>query len=133
MEVEAAQQVVGVEGVGVDPGGGVFEEFGEFEGSGAAAGVLEVDDVDAPVSGVEEAPDRKTPLAGMCDSARCLQATHHPGHRPVWASAADNYRIFIGKIGRGQKAERNRLDAEIQRADRVVAEIDTATRAEATS
>ncbi|MFD7163717.1 site-specific integrase [Streptomyces violascens] len=77
-------------------------------------------------------PDRKTPLAGMCDSARCPQATHHAGHRGVWASAAGNYRVFIGKIGRGQKSERARLASEIERADRVVAEIDAATPTEAT-
>ncbi|MER5214260.1 hypothetical protein ABT063_27735 [Streptomyces sp. NPDC002838] len=29
------------------------------------------------------ATDRSRPLAGMCDSARCPQATHHPCHRPV--------------------------------------------------
>ncbi|MFE9968427.1 hypothetical protein [Streptomyces sp. NPDC005525] len=77
-------------------------------------------------------PDRKTPLAGMCDSARCPQATHHAGHRGVWASAAGNYRVFIGKIGRGQKGERARLASEIERAERVVAEIDAATATEAT-
>lgn len=37
----------------------------------------------------------------MCDSARCWQATHHAEHRSVWASAAGNYRVFIGKIERG--------------------------------
>jgi hypothetical protein len=30
-------------------------------------------------------PNADKPLAGMCDSARCPQATHHPCHRPVWA------------------------------------------------
>ena len=30
-------------------------------------------------------PAASEPLAGMCDSARCPQATHHPCHRPVWA------------------------------------------------
>ncbi|MFB6906582.1 hypothetical protein ACFCWB_20170 [Streptomyces bacillaris] len=61
--------------------------------------------------------NRSQPLAGMCDSARCPQATHHPCHRPVWASAAANSRVFIGKIGRSQKAEKSRLTAEAERAD----------------
>ena len=30
-------------------------------------------------------PTADRPLAGMCDSTRCPQATHHPCHRPVWA------------------------------------------------
>ncbi|MFD5062258.1 MULTISPECIES: hypothetical protein [unclassified Streptomyces] len=42
----------------------------------------------------------------MCDSARCPQATHHPCHRPVWASAAASSKVFIGKIGRSQGAEK---------------------------
>jgi len=46
----------------------------------------------------------------MCDSARCPQATHHPRHRPVWA----------------EHAERTRLQADYDRAVRVVNEIDTA-------
>ncbi|MGW2607665.1 site-specific integrase [Streptomyces mirabilis] len=70
--------------------------------------------------------DRSRPMAGMCDSARCPQATHHPCHRPVWASAAANSRVFIGKIGRSQKAEKTRLTAEAERADHVVAAIDAA-------
>ncbi|MER5689645.1 hypothetical protein [Streptomyces sp. NPDC002205] len=70
--------------------------------------------------------DRSRPLAGMCDSAGCPQATHHPCHRPVWASAAASSRVFIGKIGRSQKAEKARLTAEAERADHVVAAIDAA-------
>ncbi|MCX5356280.1 site-specific integrase [Streptomyces mirabilis] len=73
-----------------------------------------------------QAKDRGRPLAGMCDSARCPQATHHPCHRPVWASAAANSRVFIGKIGRSQKAEKARLTAEAERAETVVAAIDAA-------
>ena len=34
-------------------------------------------------------PHADRPLAGMCDSARCPQATHHPCHRPVWAEHAE--------------------------------------------
>lgn len=73
-----------------------------------------------------QAKDRSRPMAGMCDSARCPQATHHPCHRPVWASAAASSRVFIGKIGRSQKAEKSRLTAEAERADHVVAAIDAA-------
>lgn len=62
----------------------------------------------------------------MCDSARCPQATHHPCHREVWASAAADSRTFISKIGRGQKTERARLEAEAVRAERIVAAIDAA-------
>ncbi|MFI7020722.1 site-specific integrase [Streptomyces sp. NPDC050164] len=74
--------------------------------------------------------DRSRPLAGMCDSARCPQATHHPCHRPVWAASAANSRIFIGKISRGQKTERTRLQAEADRAEAIVAGIDAAQTAE---
>ncbi|MEY9969367.1 hypothetical protein ABIA33_007455 [Streptacidiphilus sp. MAP12-16] len=38
-------------------------------------------------------------LIGMVTPARCPQATHHPGHRPVWAEHADRTKIFIGQIG----------------------------------
>ncbi|KIX80001.1 hypothetical protein SF12_00665 [Streptomyces sp. MBRL 601] len=66
------------------------------------------------------------PMAGMCDSARCPQATHHPCHRPVWAESADSSKVFIDSIPRGNKAERQRLEAELARAERVVSEIDAA-------
>jgi hypothetical protein len=46
-------------------------------------------------------PGTDKPLVGMCDSARCPLATHHIGHRPVWASSVENQKVFIGKIGRG--------------------------------
>lgn len=32
--------------------------------------------------------DRSRPLVGMCDSARCQQATHHSCHRIGWATSA---------------------------------------------
>lgn len=73
-----------------------------------------------------QAKDRSRPLAGMCDSARYPQATHHPCHRPVWASAATSSRVFIGKISRTQKTEKARLTAEAERAEHVVAAIDAA-------
>ena len=62
-------------------------------------------------------PAGDKPLIGMCDSARCPQATHHPCHRPVWAEHAENTKTFLGQLGRAQKTERARLQAEYDRAD----------------
>jgi len=76
-------------------------------------------------------PDGDKPLIGMCDSARCPQATHHPCHRPVWAEHAENTKTFLGQLGRAQKAEKARLQAEHDRAARVLARIDEASRGEA--
>ncbi|WP_405828013.1 site-specific integrase [Streptomyces sp. NBC_00105] len=64
------------------------------------------------------------PLIGMCDSARCPQATHHAGHRPVWAASADSKKVFIATIGRAQRTEKTRLRTELARDERVLAEID---------
>ncbi|WP_189312911.1 hypothetical protein [Streptomyces brasiliensis] len=72
-------------------------------------------------------PAADRPLIGMCDSARCPQATHHPCHRPVWAEHADRTKIFIGQLGTTRKTERTRLQADFDRASRVVAEIDAAS------
>jgi hypothetical protein len=72
-------------------------------------------------------PNADKPLIGMCDSARCPQATHHPCHRPVWADTADAGKAFLARLGRGQKAERARLEAEVTRAQRITAEIDAAS------
>ena len=72
-------------------------------------------------------PDADRPLLGMCDSARCPQATHHPCHRPAWAASAENTKTFLGSLGRGQKTERTRLEAELARAERVLSEIDAAS------
>ena len=66
------------------------------------------------------------PLLGMCDSARCPQATHHPCHRPAWAASAESTKTFLGSLGRGQKTERARLEADLARAERVLSEIDAA-------
>jgi hypothetical protein len=71
-------------------------------------------------------PDAGKPLIGMCDSARCPQATHHACHRPVWAQAAASSKVFLGSISRSQKAERARLEAEAARAQRIITEIDAA-------
>jgi integrase len=75
-------------------------------------------------------PAASKPLAGMCDSARCPQATHHPCHRPVWQDAVTSTTAFIGTLGRTRTAERTRLQAELDRAQRVLDSIDTATAGE---
>ncbi len=72
-------------------------------------------------------PDADRPLIGMCDSARCPQATHHTCHRPVWDASADSTRAFLSKLGRGQKSERIRLEAGLARSQRVLNEIDAAS------
>jgi hypothetical protein len=71
-------------------------------------------------------PNADKPLAGMCDSARCPQATHHPCHRPVWARHADKTKAFLGDLGPTRETEKTRLQAEYDRATRVLAEIDAA-------
>ncbi|MFD7534655.1 site-specific integrase [Streptomyces sp. NPDC059819] len=71
-------------------------------------------------------PTADRPLVGMCDSARCPQATHHPCHRPVWAEHVDRTETFIGQLGTTRMTERARLQADHDRALRVVAEIDAA-------
>ncbi|GAA3516171.1 integrase [Streptosporangium album] len=72
-------------------------------------------------------PHADKPLAGMCDSARCPQATHHPCHRPVWADHTDRTKTFLGGLGATRKTERTRLQIEYDRSARVLAEIDAAT------
>jgi integrase len=69
-------------------------------------------------------PTADRPLIGMCDSARCSQATHHPCHRPIWEQTEQTTTVFLGNLGRGQTAERTRLQAQLQRAQRVLADID---------
>jgi integrase len=71
-------------------------------------------------------PHADKPLAGMCDSARCPQATHHPCHRGVWAEHAEKTKAFLGELGPTRRTEKARLQAEHNRALRVVAEIDNA-------
>ena len=70
------------------------------------------------------------PLAGMCDSARCPQATHHPCHRPVWAEHAQQTKTFLGELGPTRKAELTRLQADLDRAHRVLDAIDNASNIE---
>lgn len=72
-------------------------------------------------------PNAEVPLAGMCDSARCPQATHHPCHRGVWADRATTTKVFLDSLGPTRRAEKARLQADYDRARRVVAEIDTVT------
>jgi hypothetical protein len=74
-------------------------------------------------------PTANKPLAGMCDSARCKQATHHPCHRPVWADALENTTVFLGSLGRTRKTEQARLQTELDRTKRVLAAIDAAASA----
>ncbi|MFD7064517.1 site-specific integrase [Streptomyces sp. NPDC059906] len=74
-----------------------------------------------------DTPTADRPLVGMCDSARCPQATHHPCHRPVWAEHAERTETFLGQLGTTRKTERTRLQADYDRALRVVAEIDAAS------
>jgi len=71
-------------------------------------------------------PHADKPLAGMCDSARCPQATHHPCHQPVWAEHAEQTKTFLGSIGPARKTERARLQADHDRALRVLTDIDHA-------
>ncbi|HSZ28355.1 MAG TPA: hypothetical protein VK784_01195, partial [Pseudonocardiaceae bacterium] len=72
-------------------------------------------------------PTANKPLAGMCDSARCPQATHHPCHRPIWAEHAEQTQTFLGGLGPTRKTERARLQADYDRARRVLDSIDDAT------
>ena len=72
-------------------------------------------------------PAATRPMIGMCDSARCLQATHHQVHRAVWAEHAERTKTFLGQLGRTRTAECERLTADHTRALRVIADIDTAT------
>lgn len=71
-------------------------------------------------------PHATKPLAGMCDSARCPQATHHTSHRPVWAEHAEQTKTFLGSLGPTRKTERARLQADHDRARRVLDSINAA-------
>lgn len=69
-------------------------------------------------------PAADKPLIGMCDSARCPQATHHPCHRPVRAEHAEQTKTFPASLGPARKTERARLQADHDRALRVLDAID---------
>ncbi|WP_205328663.1 hypothetical protein [Glycomyces sp. YM15] len=66
------------------------------------------------------------PLLGLCDSARCSQATHHPRHREVWADHAEQTRVVFLGNPRLSKLERARAQETYDRSMRIVNEIDTA-------
>ncbi|MGW5155765.1 hypothetical protein ACWEPN_09815 [Nonomuraea wenchangensis] len=70
-------------------------------------------------------PDAKKPLAGMCDSARCPQATHHPCHRPVWQDRADTLEAFQANA-RFPAGEKRRMRPELDRTLVVLGQIDAA-------
>lgn len=78
-------------------------------------------------------PAAAKPLAGLCDSARCPQATHHPCHRPIWADTVTSTQALISGLSRSQGAERARLTADLTRAQRVLAGIDAAAGTSATN
>jgi hypothetical protein len=69
-------------------------------------------------------PTADRPLIGMCDSARCPQATHHTRHRPIWTEHAKRTKTFLGQLGKTRATERTRLTADYDRALRVIAQID---------
>ncbi|MFI7349355.1 hypothetical protein ACIBSR_24295 [Streptomyces sp. NPDC049936] len=71
-------------------------------------------------------PNATEPLMGMCDSARCPQATHHPQHRQAWADHAENTRaVFLGNR-RLSAPERQRAQQTYERSMRIVESIDAA-------
>lgn len=70
-------------------------------------------------------PGGSKPLIGLCDSARCPQATHHPQHREVWLASVESLSQLL-ENNRVSKFERDRIALEVERAKRVVASIDTA-------
>jgi len=72
-------------------------------------------------------PTATRPMIGMCDSARCPQATHHAVHRPVWVEHAERTKTFLGQLGKTRATERDRLTGDYNRARRVIADIDAAT------
>ncbi|MBT2403671.1 MULTISPECIES: tyrosine-type recombinase/integrase [unclassified Streptomyces] len=78
-------------------------------------------------------PNATEPLMGMCDSAHCPQATHHPQHRQAWADHAENTRaVFLGNP-RLSAPERQRAQQTYERSMRIVESIDTAVAGEETS
>ncbi|UUU38449.1 hypothetical protein [Streptomyces sp. NBC_00162] len=77
------------------------------------------------IAGTEITADSK-PMAGLCDSSRCPQATYHPCHRPVWADNAQKTKVFLGSIPRAHKDARDRVRADLDRTVRVLEEIDAA-------
>jgi len=71
-------------------------------------------------------PTATSPLAGLCDAARCPQATIHRQHREVWATCAATTATFVGNP-RIPPGEKTRLTAEHHRAQQIIQAIDIAT------
>ncbi|MFE7568705.1 hypothetical protein ACFU76_17370 [Streptomyces sp. NPDC057539] len=61
------------------------------------------------------------------DPSRALCLKLAGTHRPVWAEHADKTQILTGQLGTTRKTERTRPQADLDRALRVVAEIDAAS------
>lgn len=72
-------------------------------------------------------PHATEPLIGMCDSARCPQATHHAQHRHVWADHAAATKVALIDNPRLSKLERARAGLAFDRAVVVIAAIDAAS------
>ncbi|MDN5732504.1 MAG: hypothetical protein L0H14_11880 [Yaniella sp.] len=73
-----------------------------------------------------QTPDATEPLIGLCDSGRCSQATHHGTHREAWANHADSIKtVFLGNP-RLSKPELSRAQVTLDRAQRILTEIDNA-------
>ena len=53
-------------------------------------------------------------------------------HRPVWAEHAERTKTFLGQLGTTRTTERARLQADYDRALRVITNIETATGTNAT-
>lgn len=66
-------------------------------------------------------------MIGMCDAARCPQATHHARHRDTWSEALQSTTTFLGLLSKTHKTERQRLQAELSRAQQVIDGIDAAS------
>lgn len=72
-------------------------------------------------------PTADKPMIGMCDAARCPQATHHARHRDKWSQAVQSTTTFLGSLSKTQKTERQRLQSELSRAQRIIDGIDAAS------
>ncbi|MFG1858465.1 hypothetical protein ACGFJT_42000 [Actinomadura geliboluensis] len=73
-------------------------------------------------------PTATKPLAGMCDSTRCPQATHHSCHKPVWEEHQRTQAAFLGNP-RIPDGEKKRMQTELERTRQVIAHIDSTTNA----
>ncbi len=70
----------------------------------------------------------RRPAAAGNVRLRTMPAGHPPRLPPAGLGAsAENTKVFLGSLGRGQKAERARLEADLARSQRVLSEIDAAS------